>query len=145
MLQVIYNHGRNDLQIIAEVATNQSLTIEQVLEIAGIDLDVWAEEQGFDNYDWEAIELHEKMDLNSFLESAEWTIEKLINKHEQKENIFDEQKQAYIGGWDTSRIINLQEQYKNILVDLYDSITVLENEQIASVLNDFYHQEVESF
>lgn len=145
MLQVVYNHGGNDLQIIAEVATNQSLTIEQVLEIAGIDLDIWAEEQGFDNYDWEAIELHEKMDLNSFLESAEWTIEKLINKHEQKENIFDEQKQAYVGGWDTSRIINLQEQYKNILIDLYDSISVLENEQIASVLNDFYHQEVESF
>ena len=124
MLQVIYTHDESDIQVIAEVATNQSLTVFEALEIAGVNMDDWADEQGWDGYDIDALSIRSQISLPEFLELAKPYVEKAIDTAEKEENIFDDEKQAYVGGWGASRIMQLRWQLENQLIDLYDSADI---------------------
>lgn len=53
----LYYNDAEEKVLIAEVITNHSMSIDDVLEISGVDMDKWAEDRGWDNWDWEALEM----------------------------------------------------------------------------------------
>jgi len=59
MLKVIYTDASNNNKryTVAEVVTNHSITIDQALELAGVNLDDWAHAQGWDGYDYESLSM----------------------------------------------------------------------------------------
>lgn len=46
----------NVFEIVCGVFTNQSLTIDQVLDLNDIDMDDWADNQGWDGWDYDALQ-----------------------------------------------------------------------------------------
>jgi hypothetical protein len=46
-----------DDELLAEVITNHSMSIEDVLTLKGIDMDKYAEAHGWDGWDYEALRL----------------------------------------------------------------------------------------
>ena len=58
MTKIIYNEPYTGEKIeIAEILTNMSLTVDEALKIAGVDLDEWADARGWDGYDFNQISL----------------------------------------------------------------------------------------
>lgn len=55
-MRVIYKDENGELTI-GEIITNRSMTVGEALEILGIDLDKWADEQGWDGVDPDCVEL----------------------------------------------------------------------------------------
>lgn len=57
MLKIIYTDttDNNKRYTVAEVVTNHSMTIDQALELAGVNMDEWARQQGWDGYDYESL------------------------------------------------------------------------------------------
>lgn len=57
MLKIIYTDttDNNKRYIVAEITTNHSMTIDQALELAGVNMDDWARQQGWDGYDYESL------------------------------------------------------------------------------------------
>jgi metal-dependent HD superfamily phosphatase/phosphodiesterase len=55
-MKLYYNDNGNKI-LLAEVMTNHSMSIDDALNLAGIDMDEWAEEQGWDNWDYGALEM----------------------------------------------------------------------------------------
>lgn len=53
-MKLYYNDGSNKL-LVTEVLTNHSMSIDDMLEY--VDLDEWAKEQGFEDLDYEALEI----------------------------------------------------------------------------------------
>lgn len=86
------------------------------------------------------------VNLEQFLNIADPFIEKEIDNAEKRENVFDPIKQAYVGGWGASRIINLRQQFSEMVRDYYeslqkDSFDGLESEEAATkVLKNFFEE-----
>lgn len=57
VVKVVYVHSEEDVEVVAEVLTNQSLSVEAALEVAGVDMDQYAEAQGWEGYDPNALRL----------------------------------------------------------------------------------------
>lgn len=64
-MKLYYNDNGNKI-LLTEVTTNHSMSVEDVLNLmsvedvlnlTGIDMDKWAEDQGWDNWDYEALEM----------------------------------------------------------------------------------------
>ena len=53
----LYYNDNGDKILLTEVITNHSMSIDDALDLAGIDMDKWAEEQGWDNWDYGALEM----------------------------------------------------------------------------------------
>lgn len=43
--------------LLGEVLTNHSMTVDEAIEFIGIDMDKFAEEQGWDDWDWEELRM----------------------------------------------------------------------------------------
>lgn len=43
--------------LLNEILTNHSMTVEEALEASGIDMDRYAQEQGWDDWDWEELRM----------------------------------------------------------------------------------------
>ena len=56
-MQIIYVHGDDDKEVIGNIITNRSLTVEEVLEIIGVNMDNYGVERGWEGYDPLAIRL----------------------------------------------------------------------------------------
>ena len=55
-MKLYYNDNGNKI-LLTEVITNHSMSVDDALNLSGIDMDEWAEEQGWDNWNWEALEM----------------------------------------------------------------------------------------
>jgi hypothetical protein len=55
-MKLYYNDNGNKI-LLTEVITNHSMSIDDALNLARIDMDEWAEEQGWDNWDYGALEM----------------------------------------------------------------------------------------
>ena len=55
-MKLYYNDNGNKI-LLTEVMTNHSMSIDDALNLAGIDMDKWAEDQGWDNWDYGALEM----------------------------------------------------------------------------------------
>lgn len=44
-------------EIIGGVLTNHSMSVDDALEVIDVDMDAWAEKQGWDGWDWDALAL----------------------------------------------------------------------------------------
>jgi len=57
MLKVIYTDttDNNKRYVVAVITTNHSMTIDQALELAGVNMDDWTKQQGWDDYDYESL------------------------------------------------------------------------------------------
>ncbi|RKI90412.1 hypothetical protein D7V94_13335 [Parablautia intestinalis] len=47
----------NVFEIIGGILTNHSMSVDDALELLGVDMDAWAEGKGWEGWDWEALEL----------------------------------------------------------------------------------------
>lgn len=47
----------NVFEIIGAILTNHSMSVDDALDLLDVDMDVWAEEQGWDGWDWGALHL----------------------------------------------------------------------------------------
>lgn len=47
----------NVFEIIGGILSNHSMSVEDALDLLGVDMDAWADEQGWDGWDYEALEL----------------------------------------------------------------------------------------
>lgn len=56
-MQIIYVHGDDDKEVIGNIITNRSLTVEEALEMIGVNMDNYAVERGWEGYDPLAIRL----------------------------------------------------------------------------------------
>lgn len=43
--------------LLGEVLTNHSMTVDEALEFIGVDMDKFAEERGWENWDWEELRM----------------------------------------------------------------------------------------
>jgi hypothetical protein len=59
----IYYKDETGTYLIGEIMTNRSITVDEALEIAGVDMDQWADAKSWDGYDWNCIELSYKEGL----------------------------------------------------------------------------------
>lgn len=55
-MKLYYNDNGNKI-LLTEVMTNHSMSVDDALNVAGIDMDEWAEAQGWDNWDYGALEM----------------------------------------------------------------------------------------
>ena len=51
-MKLYYNNNGTPI-LLAEVTTNHSMSIDNILDLVGIDMDKWAEDQGWDNWDFD--------------------------------------------------------------------------------------------
>ena len=59
-IRIAYAEDGFDPIVIAEIMTNQSMTVWEALDVAGIDMDEWAAEQGWtDGWDPDAVQFLE--------------------------------------------------------------------------------------
>lgn len=63
----IYYKDETGTYLIGEIMTNRSITVDEALEIAGVDMDQWADAKGWDGYDWNCIELSYKKGLETMI------------------------------------------------------------------------------
>lgn len=47
----------NVFEIIGGILTNHSMSVDDALDLLDIDMNAWADEQGWDGWDWESLEL----------------------------------------------------------------------------------------
>lgn len=57
MTKLVYVHSETDVEVIAEIVTNRSISVEDALELSGVDMNAYAEEQGWEGYDYNALQL----------------------------------------------------------------------------------------
>lgn len=43
--------------LLKEILANHGMTVDEALRISGIDMDKYAQEQGWDNWDWEELRM----------------------------------------------------------------------------------------
>ena len=58
--EIIYTQENGDIDIITEFGGNTSLTVNQALELCNIDMDEYADTQGWDGYDWNSLDIRFK-------------------------------------------------------------------------------------
>lgn len=56
MLKLIYKDETGSYQI-AAVVTNHSMSINDILQLSGVDMNQWADDQGWDGWDWDNLEI----------------------------------------------------------------------------------------
>lgn len=56
-MKLVYVHSETDVEVIAEIMTNHSISVEEALELSGVNMDVYAEEQGWEDYDYNALKV----------------------------------------------------------------------------------------
>lgn len=56
-VKIVYVHNENDKEVVAEILTNRSLTVEEALDVAGVDMDEYAREKSWEDWDPNALEL----------------------------------------------------------------------------------------
>lgn len=54
--EIIYRHDSENTEVIATFSGNMDLTIDQALDLCNVNMDDYAEEQGWDGYDWNSID-----------------------------------------------------------------------------------------
>ena len=59
-MEIIYIHDKDNIEVIDEFSGNTTLTVDQALELCGVDMDMYAEEKGWDGYDWNSIDIRFK-------------------------------------------------------------------------------------
>lgn len=47
----------NTFEIIGDILTNHGMSTDGALDLLDVDMDVWADDQGWDGWDWEALQL----------------------------------------------------------------------------------------
>lgn len=57
MAKLVYVHSESDVEVIAEITTNQSISVEDALELSGVNMDNYADEKGWDGYDYNALKV----------------------------------------------------------------------------------------
>lgn len=55
-MKLFYNDNDNRI-LLCEIASNHSMDIDSMLNHSGIDMDKWSSEQGWDDWDWECLEI----------------------------------------------------------------------------------------
>lgn len=55
-LLLVYADG-DVFEIIGGILTNHSMSVDDALEVIDVDMDAWAEKQGWDGWDWDALAL----------------------------------------------------------------------------------------
>ena len=58
--EIIYIHDENNVEVIGEFSGNVALTVDQALELCNIDMEEYAEAQGWDGYDWNSLQIRMK-------------------------------------------------------------------------------------
>ena len=53
----LYYNDNGERILLVDVMTNHSMSGDDALTLAGIDMDKWAEDQGWDNWDCGALEM----------------------------------------------------------------------------------------
>lgn len=59
--EIIYNDNGNVI-VIDEFSGNMSLTVNQALQLCNVAMDEYADNQGWDGYDWNCLEIRFKED-----------------------------------------------------------------------------------
>lgn len=54
--KLVYNDTNVVLEV-GEVLTNHSMTVDQMIDFIGVDMDRWARDKGMDDWDFEALEI----------------------------------------------------------------------------------------
>lgn len=54
---VLIYQDENVVEILGGIMTNHSMSVDDALKLLDIDMDKWSEEQGWDGWDWGALEL----------------------------------------------------------------------------------------
>lgn len=57
MAKLVYVHNKTNVEVLAEITTNRTISVEDALELAGIEMDAYAAENGWDDYDYNALEV----------------------------------------------------------------------------------------
>ena len=58
--EIIYRHDEDNIEVIDEFSGNMSLTIDQALDLVGVDMDEYADSKGWDGYDWDSLSIRDK-------------------------------------------------------------------------------------
>lgn len=56
-IQLMYVHETNEKEVLGEILTNKSLSVEDALDILEINMEEYTQQQGWDDYDPNALEL----------------------------------------------------------------------------------------
>lgn len=56
-MKLVYVHSESDVEVIAEIVSNHSISVEEAIELSGVNMDVYAEEQGWESYDYNALKV----------------------------------------------------------------------------------------
>lgn len=54
---VLIYEDENGIEIIGEITTNHNITVAEALDLIGVDMKEWAEEMGWEDYDYNCLEL----------------------------------------------------------------------------------------
>lgn len=57
--EIVYRDEENEI-VVGEFSGNMSYTVDQALDIAGVDMDKFAEENGWDGWDWNCLDFRVK-------------------------------------------------------------------------------------
>ena len=62
--EIIYRHDEDNIEVIDEFGGNMSLTIDQALDLVGVDMDEYAAERAWDGYDWDSLNIRIKEEVD---------------------------------------------------------------------------------
>lgn len=55
MMKLVYVHAENDQEVLGEVMTSHSISVEDALELLNIDMEDYSQQQGWEDYDYNAL------------------------------------------------------------------------------------------
>lgn len=55
MMKLVYVHADNDQEVLGEVMTSHSISVEDALELLNIDMEDYSQQQGWEDYDYNAL------------------------------------------------------------------------------------------
>ena len=54
--EIIYRHDEDNIEVIDQFTTDRGLTVDQALDLCNINMDKYAEQQGWDGYDYNSLD-----------------------------------------------------------------------------------------
>lgn len=54
--EIIYRHDEDNIEVIDQFSTDRGLTVDQALDLCNINMDEYAEQQGWDGYDYNSLD-----------------------------------------------------------------------------------------
>lgn len=54
-MKLVYVHADNDQEVLGEVMTSHSISVEDALELLNIDMEDYSQQQGWEDYDYNAL------------------------------------------------------------------------------------------